>query len=108
MKRADSLQSTVNRSHQTRLAERHGTRRPHNEMVEQTNPDGFGCGGQPPRELPVFPRRRRVSGGMVVVEDDRRRVGQERPLQNLARLDEIFPAGAAAGPRTRDMDRVNV
>ena len=28
--------------------------------------------------------------------------------EDLARLDEIFPAGAAAGPRTRDMDRVNV
>lgn len=27
---------------------------------------------------------------------------------DLARLDAIFPAGAAAGPRTRDMHRVNV
>jgi aryl-alcohol dehydrogenase-like predicted oxidoreductase len=31
-------------------------------------------------------------------------LGQE----DLARLDEILPAGAAAGPRTKDMHRVNV
>ena len=28
--------------------------------------------------------------------------------EDLARLDGIFPQGAAAGPRTKDMDRVNV
>ena len=28
--------------------------------------------------------------------------------EDLARLDRIFPHGAAAGPRTKDMDRVNV
>ena len=28
--------------------------------------------------------------------------------EDLARLDQIFPAGAAAGPRTRDLQRVNV
>jgi aryl-alcohol dehydrogenase-like predicted oxidoreductase len=28
--------------------------------------------------------------------------------EDLTRLDEIFPAGAAAGPRTKDMHRVNV
>jgi diketogulonate reductase-like aldo/keto reductase len=27
---------------------------------------------------------------------------------DLARLNALFPPGAAAGPRTRDMDRVNV
>jgi aryl-alcohol dehydrogenase-like predicted oxidoreductase len=28
--------------------------------------------------------------------------------EDLARLDKLFKPGAAAGPRTRDMDRVNV
>lgn len=28
--------------------------------------------------------------------------------EDLARLDALFPPGAAAGPRTRDMDRVNI
>ncbi len=28
--------------------------------------------------------------------------------EDLARLDAIFPAGAAAGPRSRDMHRVNI
>ena len=28
--------------------------------------------------------------------------------EDLARLDGIFPPGAAAGPRTKDMHRVNI
>jgi hypothetical protein len=28
--------------------------------------------------------------------------------EDLAQLDKLFKPGAAAGPRTRDMDRVNV
>jgi aryl-alcohol dehydrogenase-like predicted oxidoreductase len=28
--------------------------------------------------------------------------------EDLARLDGIFPTGAAAGPRTKDLHRVNV
>jgi diketogulonate reductase-like aldo/keto reductase len=28
--------------------------------------------------------------------------------EDVARLDEIFPQGAAAGPRTKDLHRVNI
>jgi aryl-alcohol dehydrogenase-like predicted oxidoreductase len=28
--------------------------------------------------------------------------------EDLARLDQVFPQGAAAGPRTKDMHRVNI
>jgi aryl-alcohol dehydrogenase-like predicted oxidoreductase len=35
-------------------------------------------------------------------------VGIQLSEEDLARLDAIFPPGAAAGPRTKDLHRVNI
>jgi aryl-alcohol dehydrogenase-like predicted oxidoreductase len=42
------------------------------------------------------------------LEENIKAVDFKLTKQDLARLDGIFPHGAAAGPRTKDMDRVNV
>ena len=42
------------------------------------------------------------------LEENIKAVDFKLTKEDLARLDGIFPHGAAAGPRTKDMDRVNV
>ena len=42
------------------------------------------------------------------LEENIRAIDIKLTKDDLARLDAIFPPGAATGPRTRDMDRVNV
>ena len=42
------------------------------------------------------------------LEENIKAIDIKLTAEELARLNELFPPGAAAGPRTRDMDRVNV
>lgn len=42
------------------------------------------------------------------LEENIKAVDMQLSKQDLTRLDEIFPPGAAAGPRTKDLHRVNV
>jgi aryl-alcohol dehydrogenase-like predicted oxidoreductase len=42
------------------------------------------------------------------LEENLKAINIKLTEEDLARLDAIFPEGAAAGPRTRDMHRVNV
>jgi diketogulonate reductase-like aldo/keto reductase len=42
------------------------------------------------------------------LEENIKGVDMQLSKQDLTRLDEIFPLGAAAGPRTKDLHRVNI
>jgi aryl-alcohol dehydrogenase-like predicted oxidoreductase len=42
------------------------------------------------------------------LEENLKAIDIKLDKEDLARLDRLFPPGAAAGPRTRDLDRVNV
>jgi aryl-alcohol dehydrogenase-like predicted oxidoreductase len=42
------------------------------------------------------------------LEENIKAIDVKLSQEDLARLGEIFPPGAAAGPRTKDLHRVNV
>ena len=42
------------------------------------------------------------------LEENIKAVDMHLSKEDLARLNEIFPPGAAAGPRTKDLHRVNI
>jgi diketogulonate reductase-like aldo/keto reductase len=42
------------------------------------------------------------------LEENLKAIDIKLTQDDLARLNALFPPGVAAGPRTRDMDRVNV
>ena len=55
--------------HQPSLPERDAPFPPHDDVVEQAQPDGLRRRGEAARELPVLPRGRRIARRMVVVQD---------------------------------------
>jgi diketogulonate reductase-like aldo/keto reductase len=48
------------------------------------------------------------SKGRRHLEENLKAMDIKLTKDDLARLDAIIPPGAAAGPRARDMDRVNI
>lgn len=57
------------------------------DVVEQRDPQGFPCGLEGFRYLPVFSARREIACRMVVGDDDRRRPVRDRIGEHLAGMD---------------------
>ena len=88
IRHSPAMDARLRRVEESALAEAHVARVTDDEVIEDVDAEEFASSRKASRDLVVLRTRRRVAAGVIVREDDRRRVRENRRFEHFARVND--------------------